>query len=143
MDRLLVALTLGTLLALACSSSRARAQSPVDPSEGREALRAVDAESRTASDVYRVTLGVTLGGVALVGVGLGMMLSDFSLSGRGSGLGLPGLVLACLGGAMGGVGLLILLPVAIGLDVDSGSRRAGLRVTAGPGEMGAGVAIDF
>ena len=89
----------------------------LDPSADQAELSSIDGES-TAATVLYVTgvvsqvLGVGVGGLGFIGALLG---------------GGPGALAMAIGGLVGVAVGFVAIGVAIGLDVDSGSRRRGLR----------------
>lgn len=143
--------------ALAWSASPAAAQSAhhrtrLDSAERAE-LTAIDAEAHTARDIYLASLGLGVAGAGIAGLSAFGFIGSFSPS---NGASIFGLIGSIVGAGLAGLAIL-LLPFAIGLDVDSGSRRTGfgarvhqaharraaVQLTGGPADVGAGIAIVF
>jgi hypothetical protein len=87
------------------------------PDADRNELSSIDAESTAATVVYAIGTPIHL-------LGLGTMALGGVVIGTAGGLG--GLVLLAAGG-LGAIVGLVVMAIAIGLDVDSGSRRSSLR----------------
>jgi hypothetical protein len=130
------ALVLASVLASTLlAAPRAGAQDTERPpgAHAVEPLASIETEADWAEALYVASLASTLGGLGL-GLSVGFMALVFESAFL--------TVIATAGFVIAGVGV-TLLPIAIGLDVDSGSRRSALRASARLGPCALAVRVDF